>query len=179
VSHVYPPRSILTAWCCDEGVLFWNMSYILALAVGIGVVAGLRSLTAPAAVAWAAHLDWLHLHDSPLAFMASTWTVILFSALAIFELVADLFPKTPKRTAPGPLAARIITGGLCGASLCAPTNQSLLIGAALGTLGAVIGAFAGYEIRKRLVIGLNAKDIFIALPEDLIAIGLALFLVTR
>jgi uncharacterized membrane protein len=155
------------------------MNYILALAVGIGVVAGLRSLTAPAVVAWAAHLGWLHLHDSPLAFMSSTWAIILFSALAIFELVADLLPMTPKRTAPGPLAARIITGGLCGACLSASANQSLPLGAALGAIGAVIGAFAGYELRKRGVTSLNVKDIFIALPEDLIAIGLALFFVTR
>ena len=85
----------------------------------------------------------------------------------------------PKRTAPGPLAARIVTGGLCGACLCASANQSLPIGAALGAIGAVIGTFAGYELRKRLVIGLNVNDIFIALPEDLIAIGFALFFVTR
>ncbi|MEY2498560.1 MAG: hypothetical protein QOD12_2116 [Verrucomicrobiota bacterium] len=155
------------------------MNYILALAFGIGVVAGLRSLTAPAAVAWAAHLGWLNLHDSPVAFMASTWAVILFSALAIFELVADLLPMTPKRTAPGPLAARIITGSLCGASLCVSANQSLPIGATLGAIGAVIGAFAGYELRKRLATGLNVKDVFIALAEDLIAIGLALFFVAR
>ena len=155
------------------------MNYILALAFGIGVVAGLRSLAAPAVVAWAAQLGWLHLQNSPVAFMASTWCVIIFSALAIFELVADLLPKTPNRTAPGPLAARIITGGLCGACVCASANQSLLIGAALGALGAVAGAFAGYEIRKRLVTGLNIKDLFIAIPEDLIAIGLALFFVTR
>jgi len=111
--------------------------------------------------------------------MASTWAVILFSALALFELVGDLLPMTPKRTAPGPLAARIITGALCGACLCASANQSLPIGAALGALGAVPGTFAGYEVRKRLVTGLNVKDIFIALPEDLIAIGLALFFMTR
>jgi uncharacterized membrane protein len=156
-----------------------NMNYIFALAFGIGVVAGLRALTAPAAVAWASHLGWLHLHDSPLAFMASTWTVTLFSALALFEFVGDVLPKTPKRTAPGPLAARIISGGLCGACLCASANQSLFIGAALGAIGAVIGAFAGYELRKRLGTGWNVKDIFIALPEDLIAIGVACFLVTR
>src|SRR5437588_13120385 len=102
------------------------MSYILALAVGIGVVAGLRSLTAPAAVAWAAHLGWLHLHYSPLAFMASTWTVILFSALAILELVAELLPNPPKRTAPGPLAALIIPVDLRSASLSASTKKSLL-----------------------------------------------------
>ena len=155
------------------------MSYILALAFGIGVVAGLRTLTAPAAVAWAAHLGWFHLHDSPLAFMASAWAVILFSALAIFELVGDLLPTTPSRTAPAPLAARIISGGFCGACLCASANQSLFLGGALGAIGAVAGAFAGYGIRKRLVTGLNVKDLFIAIPEDLIAIGLAWFLVTR
>jgi len=155
------------------------MNNILFFAFGIGVVAGLRSLAAPAVVAWAAHLGWLRLQDSSVAFMASIWSVVIFSALAIFELVGDLLPKTPRRTAPGPLAARIITGALCGACVCASANQSLPIGAALGALGAVIGAFAGYEIRKRLVTALNIKDLFIAVPEDLIAIGLALFIVTR
>jgi uncharacterized membrane protein len=156
-----------------------NPTSILFFAFGIGVVAGLRALTAPAAVAWAAHLGWLHLLDSPLAFMASTWAAILFTVLAIFELVGDLLPKTPARTDPGPLVARLISGGLCGACVCASANQSLLIGIVLGGIGAVLGAFAGYELRKRLVAGLNVKDIFIALSEDVIAIGLALFFVSR
>lgn len=155
------------------------MNYILVFAFGIGVVAGLRSLAAPAVAAWAAYLGWLHLQDSTVAFMASIWSVIIFSALAIFELFADLLPKTPKRTALGPLAARMITGALCGACVCASANESLPIGAAVGALGAVVGAFAGYEIRKRLVTGLKTKDLFIAIPEDLIAIGLALFCVSR
>jgi len=155
------------------------MNYVMALAFGIGVVAGLRTLTAPAAVAWAAHLGWIHLHDSPFAFMTSTWAVLLFSALAIFELVGDLLPTTPSRTAPAPLAARIISGGFCGACLCVSANQSLFMGAALGAIGAVASAFAGYRLRKRLVTGLKVKDILIAIPEDVIALGLALFLVTR
>jgi uncharacterized membrane protein len=70
-------------------------------------------------------------------------------------------------------------GGLCGASVCAASNQSLIIGAILGAIGGVIGAFAGYEIRRKLVAALNIKDIFIALPEDLVTIGLACFFVTR
>lgn len=156
-----------------------NPNYLWAFAVGIGIVAGLRSLTAPAVVSWAAHLGWLNLHDSPLAFMGSLVTVTIFSLLAIGELVADVLPKTPKRTAPAPLFARILTGGLCGACLCASANQSLLIGALLGGTGGVIGAFGGYEIRKRLVAGWNIKDIFVAITEDLIAIGLACFLVAR
>jgi uncharacterized membrane protein len=152
---------------------------VMAFAFGIGIVAGLRALTAPAVVSWAAHLGWLNLQDSPVAFMGSSWAVAIFSLLAIFELIGDVLPRTPKRIALAPLAARILLGGLCGACLSLSANQSPAIGALFGAIGAVIGAFAGYEVRRRLVTGWNIKDIFIALPEDLIAIGLALFLVGR
>ena len=156
-----------------------NANPVLFFAFGIGVVAGLRALTAPAAVAWAAHLGWLSLQGSPLAFLASGWAVALFAVLAICELVADLLPKTPKRTAPAPLAARIVSGALCGAAVCIAANQSWFVGATLGGLGAVSGAFAGYELRKRLVTGLRVKDIFVAIPEDLVAIAFAWFFVSR
>ena len=46
-------------------------------------------------------------------------------------------------------------------------------------VGGIIGAFAGYEIRRRLVSGLNIKDIFIAALEDVVTIGLACLFVTR
>src|SRR5947209_6140429 len=143
------------------------MNYVFAFALGIGFAAGLRSLTPPAVVAWAAHLGWLNLNQSPFAFMGSILTAIIFSLLAVFELIGDLRPSTQKRTAPVPLIARILLGGLCGACLSAASNQSLIIGAILGAIGGVIGAFAGYEIRRKLVTALNTKDTFIALVEDL------------
>jgi uncharacterized membrane protein len=155
------------------------MNNIFAFALGLGVVAGLRSFTPPAVVAWAGHLGWLHLNNSPLAFMGSIITVVIFSLLALFELFVDLQPSTPKRTAPLPLVFRMLSGGLCGACLCTASNQSLIIGAILGAVGGVIGAFSGYEIRKRLVAALNVKDIYIALLEDLVTIGLACFFVSR
>src|ERR1700736_3398980 len=155
------------------------MNYLFALAFGIGVVAGLRAFTPAAMVAWAAHLGWLNLNNSPLAFMGSIITVVIFSLLALFELFVDLQPSTPKRTAPVPLTARIFTGGLCGACICAAGNQPMIIGAILGAIGGLIGAFAGYEVRRKLVAALKIKDIFIALLEDLVAIGLACFFVTR
>jgi uncharacterized membrane protein len=154
------------------------MNYVLAFAFGIGLTAGLRSLTPPAVVAWAAHLGWLNLNNSPLAFMGSIIAVVIFSLLAVFELFADLQPSTPKRTAPFPLGARIVTGALCGACLCAANNQSLIVGAILGAIGGIIGAFVGYEVRRKLVSALNTKDIFIALLEDLVTIGLACFFVS-
>lgn len=156
-----------------------NATYVFGSAFGIGFVAGLRSLTAPAAVSWAAHLGWLNLHGSSLAFMGSTLAVAIFSLLAIAEYVADLLPKTPRRTTPGPLIARIVTGSLSGACLCASANQPVLVGGVLGGIGGWIGAFAGYEARKRLGNTFKIQDVFIAIPEDLVAICLAYFFVSR
>ena len=157
-----------------------HADFILFSAIGIGVVAGMRSLTAPAVVSWAACLGWLSLEGSPLAFMGWIVTVVVFTLLGLGELMADLLLSwIPRRTAPGPLAGRLLMGGLCGAGLCASAGQSLVIGALLGALGGLAGAFASYEIRKRLVTGLNIRDIFVALTEDVIAIGLACFFVAR
>ena len=155
------------------------MNFVFLLALGIGIVAGLRSLLAPAVIAWAAHFDLLILHASPLAFMGSRAAVALFSIFAIGELIADKLPTTPKRTAFAPLLARILLGSLSGASLCVAAGKSLLAGALLGGIGSVIGAFVGYEIRRRVVNNLHIKDIFVAVSEDAIAIALACFFVSR
>jgi uncharacterized membrane protein len=44
----------------------------------IGCVCGLRSMTAPAVVAWGAHLGWLHLQGGLLAFFANKKPSVLF-----------------------------------------------------------------------------------------------------
>ena len=131
---------------------------VFALAALIGFVAGLRSLTAPAAVSWGARLGWLNLDGSPFAFMGSPVALLGFSLLALVEYGADLHPSTPSRTTAGPLLARVVTGGLSGACLCAAAHRPLLAGAALGGVGAVIGAFAGYHGRTRLVRALGVRD---------------------
>jgi len=154
-----------------------STNYLLAIAVGIGIVAGLRALTAPAAVAWAAHLGWLNLQGTVLAFMGFTITVAIFTIAALGEYITDQLPKTPARTVPPQLIARLVMGGLSGACICASGGQSLLVGI-LGAVGALIGAFGGYQLRTRLVSGLKVKDIFVAIPEDLVAIGLAYWLVS-
>jgi uncharacterized membrane protein len=154
-------------------------SLILCLAFAIGVVAGLRAFTAPAVVCWAAHLGWINLHGSHLAFLGAIITVVIVTLLAIFELVNDKLPKTPNRTTPGPLGFRILTGGLSGAALAVAGAQGVLLGVILGVVGAVVGTFGGYQARHQIVAGLKIKDIGVALVEDLIAIGGGLLIVTR
>jgi len=151
---------------------------VFVLAVCIGIVAGLRALTAPAAVSWAAHLGWLNLQGTPLAFMGSTIAVAIFTIAALVEYVTDQLPKTPARTVPPQLIARLVTGGLSGACICASGGQSLLVGAILAAIGVLTGTFGGYQLRTRLVSCLKVKDIFVAIPEDLVAIGLAYWLVS-
>src|ERR1700730_7853407 len=109
---------------------------IYLLAFLIGVVAGLRSMTAPAVVSWAAHLGWLHLENTGLAFLGSRYTPCILTVLAIGELIADKLPKTPSRKAPVGFAARIVTGGFCGAALGAP-SQALIGSLLAGVVGAV------------------------------------------
>jgi len=154
-------------------------SYVLLFAFGIGVIAGLRSLTAPAVAAWAAQRGWLNLHSTALSFMGSTAAVAIFTILAAIELVTDQLPSTPPRTkAPG-LIARILLGGLSGAAIALAGGQSAAIGACLGAAGGVAGAFAGYQIRTGLVRALNVPDFVIAVLEDVAAVAGALFFVTR
>jgi uncharacterized membrane protein len=148
-------------------------------AAGIGFVAGLRTFLAPAAIVWAVRLGWLNLPASPFGFMESSLALAGLTIAALGELAADLVPSIPRRTTLAPLLARLLSGAFCGACLGASANRSLPLGAVCGGLCAVIGAFTGYEIRRRLVAKLGVKDFVIALSEDAVAFCLALFFVSR
>ena len=147
----------------------------------IGIFAGLRSMTAPAAVSWGARLGWLPLQNTPLAFLGYAATPWIFTLLAVGELIADQLPQTPSRKAPLGFGGRIVMGAMCGAAFGAAYGKasgSLAIGGVAGIAGAVAGTLGGYEARVRLA-RLVGKDLPVALLEDAIAIGGAFFLVAR
>jgi uncharacterized membrane protein len=152
-------------------------TYLLAFLIGL--IAGLRSLTAPAVVSWAARFGWLHVDNTWLAFLGFAATPCILSALAIGELIADKLPNTPSRKAPLGFITRIVTGGLSGAAVGATTGGSWAFGLVLGAIGAVAGTLGGYEFRVRLVKATGGKDLPIALLEDAIAIGGAFLIVSR
>ena len=149
------------------------MLYLLSLSIGI--VAGLRAMTAPAAVSWAAYLGWLKLDDSILAFMGYTWTPWVITVLAVAELVTDQLPSTPSRTVPVQFGTRILSGALSGAAL-GIVGGSLVIGAVFGAAGAVIGTLGGRAARAALARKFG-NDRPAALLEDVVAIAAALLVV--
>jgi uncharacterized membrane protein len=150
------------------------IAYVLA--VSIGIIAGLRTMTAPTAVSWAAYLGWLDLTSSPLAFLGYRWTPWILTVLAIGELITDQLPSTPSRTVPVQFGARIISGALCGAAVAAPTG-SIIVGGVLGIIGAVIGTLGGRAARGALAAKFG-RDLPAALIEDAFAIFGA-FLIVR
>jgi uncharacterized membrane protein len=124
------------------------------------------------------HLGWLKI-GRPFALIGSVPGVAIFTILALVELVADKLPQTPSRTALPGLTARILLGALTGACVAAGGGLGVFVGAALGVVGGVAGAFGGYRARTGLVRALKVPDIYVALFEDLMAIGGSLWVVSR
>src|SRR5689334_14773534 len=120
-----------------------------AMAFLIGVVAGLRAMTAPAVASWAARAGWLNLQGTPLAWLGAAVAPGSFTAAALAELVGDQLPKAGSRKAPGPFLARIVMGALSGGAVGAG-GGSLAAGLLLGAAGAVVGTLGGYAFRARL-----------------------------
>ena len=69
------------------------------------------------------------------------------------------------------LTSRIVLGGGSGLVLSASVGGILLLGAIAAIIGALVGTFAGYNIRHSLVARVHLPDFAVALAEDLIAIA--------
>ena len=147
---------------------------LYAFALLIGLIAGLRAMTAPAAVAWGAHLGLIDLQGTPLAWLGGTIATWIFTALAVLELVSDQLPKTPSRKVPVQFGTRILGGAFCGAAvgMTAPNSSGggWVGGAVAGAIGAVVGTLGGADARGRLAKAFG-KDLPAALIEDLVAVG--------
>jgi uncharacterized membrane protein len=148
---------------------------ILLLALLIGVIAGLRAMTAPAAVSWAAYLGWIGLGGSWLSFLGHWISPLVFTVLAVAELVTDQLPSTPSRTVPPQFGTRLLTGALAGAALGA-SGGMLFGGLIAGVIGAVIGTWGGRAVRAKLAASFGS-DRPAAFIEDAVAIAGAFLIV--
>lgn len=148
--------------------------YLFALLIGI--VAGLRAMTAPAAVAWGAWLGWLPLAGTWAGFMGHWIAVAIFTVLAVVELVTDQLPSTPSRKVPVQFGTRIVMGALAGAVI-GTVGGVVIGGLAAGVIGAILGTLGGAAVRGSLAKSFG-KDLPAALIEDAVAILGAVWIVS-
>ena len=144
----------------------------LLAALVIGVVAGLRTFTAPTAVSWAARLGWLPLQGSALAWLGTTPAAVVLTVLALAEFVVDQLPRTPSRTVPPQFAARLATGSFSGAAI-GLSHGNTIAGLIAGLFGAVVGTLGGRAARGALAKAFGS-DHPAATLEDGVAVALAL-----
>jgi uncharacterized membrane protein len=145
------------------------------LPFGIGIIAGLRTMTAPAGVSWGAKIGWLNLAPTSLAFLGYAFTPWIITVLALAEFVTDQLPSTPSRTVPPQFGVRIISGGLSGAAIAAAHGE-LATGIVGGVLGAIAGTLGGRAFRAKMAAAFGS-DPPAAFIEDAVAIGGAILIV--
>ncbi|BDE05823.1 membrane protein [Vulcanimicrobium alpinum] len=133
----------------------------LLLALGIGVVSGLRTFTGLAAVTLA----------------RGGIAGIVLAIAAVGEYIADAMPWIPSRTALPSIVIRPLSGAIAGWLIAADHGGSAVAGAVAGIAGALAGTYGGHSGRLVLIERIGAFPAAIA--EDVVAIALAAFLVTR
>jgi len=136
---------------------------ILLAAFLIGLVAGLRTFTAPAVLLW--------VRDR-----GGVWA-ILASVGALIEYYGDVHPKAPPRTAATGMVARILGGAFCGWQIAGMHGGPAMAGALVGVVGAIAGAHASLALRLRAIeaIGLVPSGLL----EDAIAIALSFVIIVK
>lgn len=148
------------------------MAWIVAIPL-LGAATGMRTFTPMAVICWFAYAGYVPVDGTWAFWVAKLVTAIVFTVLAVSELVADKLPRIPDRTSTGPLIARILLGGLAGGIVAASLNGSEFEGVILGVGGALVGAFGGYLIRREIVMRSGSKDWPVAVAEDLVTVGFA------
>jgi uncharacterized membrane protein len=152
---------------------------IYAGAALLGILAGMRSMAAPAALARLSRNGALAGAAGPLLLVNHPKFLTAANLLAAGELVADKLPFTPSRTSAVPLLGRILTGGMSGAVVCSAKKQSAVAGALVGAAAAVGAAYGAYQLRRQAVQALRLPDAVIALAEDALAGAMGAALISR
>lgn len=151
--------------------LRWSSRDLLSVIL-LGAVAGGRSLSAPATIAWCARgrdEGVPRLIGSPV-FRGSV------TVLALGEVIADKTPWIPDRTAPAVLPGRLLMGAVAGASyarLREAGAKRIAWAALVGGVAGVASAFVFRRFRRWLAAHTVMAPLVVALGEDATVLALA------
>lgn len=140
------------------------------LALGLGAVAGLRSMTAPALLS--RHFARYGADEGLARLLGTSPVPSLLAVAAAGELVADKTPFVPNRTDPLPAAGRVAMGALMGVAVADWQGESRVLAALAGAAAALGTTFLGYHLR-RAAADAGLPDLPVALAEDVVAVSTA------
>ena len=144
-------------------------------AIGLGAVAGIRSMTPPALLSRAASRGEIRgIGATPYGFLASPRVANLLTALAAGEISADKLPFSPDRVSLPGLAGRLATGALVGAALYAADGRKGATGGAIGALSSLATSYASYYLRTGTQQKLGLPNPLGGILEDAVALTIGL-----
>lgn len=136
----------------------------LMISAGIGVVAGMRSMSALALIG-----------DR----IAPRKTAAVLKLMALAEMIADKTPAIPPRTEPMPLAGRIAIGGVAAGTIARHLGGSIAAAAVVGATAAAASTHLFYRLRSWAGSATNLPDPVFGAAEDGMVLALATGLANR
>ena len=147
----------------------------LMSAVGLGAVAGIRSMTPPALLSRAASRGEIRgLEETPFGFLTSPRVANLFTVLAVGEISADKLPFSPDRVSLPGLAGRLATGALVGAALFAANGRKGTSGGAVGAVSSLATSYLSFYLRTGIQQRFGLPNPAGGVLEDAIALTIGL-----
>ncbi|OJH41661.1 hypothetical protein BON30_11160 [Cystobacter ferrugineus] len=136
-------------------------------AVGMGAMAGMRALSAPAFLSQHLAEEGASSKANPVEqFLASSTTARVLPVLALGELVLDKLPGMPSRVVPPVLLMRLASGALVGAAVARQKERPMLGFAVVGAAAALVTSFALYSLREFATRKLHIPNILAGFLED-------------
>ena len=149
-------------------------------ALGLGAVAGIRSMTPPALLSRAASRGGIPgMEKTPFAFLASPRATRLCTVLALGEISADKLPFSPNRTSIPGLAGRLATGALVGAALFSANGREGTVGGALGALSSLATSYLSFFLRNGAQQKFGIPNPAGGVVEDAVALSIGLLSLRR
>jgi len=140
--------------------------------VGIGLLAGMRSASAPAITSYIlSHHKSKVLAKSGLSFMQTNIIANGLKYMAIAEFIGDKLPTAPNRIKPVAVTARCIAGALAGAGIFKASGGNTWLGALIGSSTAIASTFGSFFLRKATVKASGVVDPIIGALEDALVVG--------
>jgi uncharacterized membrane protein/uncharacterized protein (UPF0548 family) len=144
----------------------------LLTTVGFGVLAGMRTFSAPALLSHQLSRAPVEAPKGRAHVLASRRASRVLAVLAVSEMAADKTPWIPARISPPALVGRALSGALAGAAVAAPHRRMSAGRALLGAVAAVASSFAFYKLRQLATRRLGIPNGVAGLMEDALVAAL-------